>query len=257
MDRNDIRIYEFKRLDLKGATIIDGFPSVGLVSSIAANYLIKVLDMDQIGVMDSIHFPTVSLIREAKPLSPVRIYAGRKDKGGGDQIVAFISEFQAPPNLIRPISYTLVDWAIEQRCRMIVSPEGLVVDPELRDSAEISDVVFGIASTQRGRELLKQHGIQSFEEGVISGVAGVLLNEGRKRDFDILTLLAEAHPDFPDAKAAALVLEAIDEILLGIEFDAKPLFEEAQRIEEHIKEIQKQAVVKKDQKGPPRPDMYG
>jgi uncharacterized protein len=172
-------------------------------------------------------------------------------------VVAFISEFQAPPNLIRPISYTLIDWAIEQRCKMIVSPEGLVVDPELRDSAEISDVVFGIASTQRGRELLKQHGIQSFEEGVISGVAGILLNEGRKRDFDVLTLLAEAHPDFPDAKAAALVLETIDELMLGIEFDAKPLFEEAQRIEEHIREIQKQAVVKKDEKGAPRPDMYG
>lgn len=256
MDRNDIKIYEFKRIDLKEATIIDGFPSVGLVSSIAANYLIKVLDMEHIGIMDSVHFPTVSLIRDARPLSPVRIYAGKKERGG-DQIVAFISEFQAPPNLVRPISYTLVDWAQEQRCKMIVSPEGLVVDPELRDSAEISDVVFGIASTARGRELLKQHGIQSFEEGIISGIAGVLLNEGRKRDFNVLTLLAEAHPDFPDAKAAAIVLEAIDDILLGIDFDAKPLFEEAQRIEERIREIQKQAVTKKDERGPPRPSMYG
>jgi len=256
MDRNDVRIYEFKRIDLRGATIIDGFPSVGLVSSIAANYLIKVLEMEHIGIMDSVHFPTVSLIRDAKPLSPVRIYAGHKEKNG-DQIVAFISEFQAPPNLIRPIAYNLVDWAIQQKCRMIVSPEGLIVDPELRDSAEITDTVFGIASTARSRELLKEHGIQSFEEGVISGVAGVLLNEGRKRDFDVVTLLAEAHPDFPDAKAAALVLEAIDDILLGIDFDAKPLFEEAQRIEEHIKDIQKQTVVKKDDKGAPRPSMYG
>ena len=105
--------------------------------------------------------------------------------------------------------------------------------------------------------MLKQHGIQSFEEGVISGVAGVLLNEGRKRDFDVLTLLAEAHPDFPDAKAAALVLEAIDDLLLGIDFDAKPLFEEAQRIEEHIREIQKQTAVHREEKGPARPAMYG
>ncbi len=256
MDGDDIRIYEFKRKDLRNATIIDGFPSVGLVSSIAANYLIKILEMEQIGIMDSSQFPTVSLIRDSKPLSPVRIYAGEKGKKG-DQIVAFISEFQAPPNLVRPIARTLVNWAIEQKCRMIVSPEGLVVDPELRESAEISDVVFGIASTVRTRELLKQHQIQSFEEGVISGVAGVLLNEGRKRDFDVVTLLAEAHPDFPDAKAAAIVLEAIDRILLGIEFDAKPLFEEAQRIEDHIREIRKQAVVGKDDRGPPRPEMYG
>ena len=85
----------------------------------------------------------------------------------------------------------------------------------------------------------------------------MLLNEGRKRDFDVLTLLAEAHPDFPDAKAAALVLEAIDRILLGIDFDAKPLFEEAQRIETQIREIQKQAVVKKDNRKAVRPAMYG
>jgi uncharacterized protein len=256
MNSSDIKIYELKRIDLRGATIIDGFPSVGLVSSIAANYLIKVLNMEQIGVMDSVHFPTVSLIRDAKPLNPVRIYAGEKGKKG-DQLVVFISEFQPPPNFIRPIACTMVDWAEEQRCRMIVSPEGLVVDPELRDSAEISDVVFGISSTQKARELLKQHGLRSFEEGVISGVAGILLNEGRKRDFDVVTLLAEAHPDFPDAKAAALVLEAIDDILLGIEFDAQPLFEEAKRIEEHIREIQKQATVKKDEKGVARPSMYG
>src|SRR4030042_1001890 len=105
MDRNDIKIYELKRIDLKGAVIIDGFPSVGLVSSIAANYLIKVLEMEHIGIMDSVHFPTVSLIRDAKPLSPVRIYAGKKSKTG-DQMVAFISEFQAPSNLIRPIAHS-------------------------------------------------------------------------------------------------------------------------------------------------------
>ncbi len=256
MDRGDIQIYEMKRVDLKGATIIDGFPSVGLVSSIAANYLIKVLNLEHIGIMDSEHFPTVSLIRDSKPLGPVRIYAGEKGRRG-DQIVAFISEFQPPGALIRPIAHTLVQWAIDQRCKMILSPEGLVVDPELKDTADISDIVFGIASTPQARELLKENNIRPFEEGVISGVAGVLLCEGRKRDFNVATLLAEAHPDFPDARAAALVLEAIDRLLLGIEFDAKPLFEEAKRIEEHIKEIQKQAVTKKDGKAAPRPSMYG
>lgn len=256
MDIGDISIHELKRVDLKGATIIDGFPSVGLVSSIAANYLIKVLNLEHVGIMDSEYFPTVSLIRDSKPLSPVRIYAGEKGRRG-DRIVAFISEFQPPASLIRPIAHSLVKWAIEQRCKMIVSPEGLVVDPELRDTADISDVVFGIASTPGARELLKENNIRTFEEGVISGVAGVLLNEGRKRDFNVVTLLAEAHPDFPDAKAAALVLEAIDRILLGIEFDAKPLFEESQRIEDHIREIQKQAVVRKDSKEAPRPSMYG
>ena len=39
----EIVVIELKRVDLRGATVIDGFPSVGLVSSIAANYIINEL----------------------------------------------------------------------------------------------------------------------------------------------------------------------------------------------------------------------
>ena len=68
----DIVIYELKRMDIRGATVIDGFPSVGLVSSIVANYLINTLKLTQIGIMDSVFFPTVSLVREGVPQNPVR-----------------------------------------------------------------------------------------------------------------------------------------------------------------------------------------
>src|SRR5713226_7839919 len=90
-----IQIYELKRMDLRGATVIDGFPSVGLVSSIVANYLINALNLTQIGIMDSIYFPTVALVRDGQPMNPVRIYAGPK-VDDRDQIVVFISEFQPP-----------------------------------------------------------------------------------------------------------------------------------------------------------------
>jgi len=89
----DIKIYELKRVDLKGATVIDGFPSVGLVSSIAANYLINMLKMEQIGIMDSMYFPTVSLVRDGIPQNPVRIYASERigDENSSDRVVVFIS----------------------------------------------------------------------------------------------------------------------------------------------------------------------
>ena len=127
----EIKVYELRKVDLKGATVIDGFPSVGLVSSIVANYLINFLKLEQIGIMDSLYFPTVSLVREAEPLNPVRIYAGEKimsPDGESDQVVAFISEFQPPPNLVKPIAHTMLDWAEEQRCKQLISPEGLVID---------------------------------------------------------------------------------------------------------------------------------
>ena len=90
----DINVFEIKRMDVKGAIVIDGFPSVGLVSSIVANYLVNVLKLEQIGVVDSVFFPTVSLIRDSEPYNPVRIYAGRKnDDGKGDQVVVLTMWF--------------------------------------------------------------------------------------------------------------------------------------------------------------------
>jgi uncharacterized protein len=253
----NVEINEMRRMDLEGATIVDGFPSVGLVSSIATNYIIKLLNLKEIGVMDSDGFPQVTLVRESIPLSPVRIYAGERTSRG-ELIVAFVSEFQSPPELIRPISRALVDWAVDRKCKMIISPEGLVVDPDLKEKAELSEVVFAIGSTDRAREILSRKHFQTFDEGVITGVAGMLLIEGLAQDFDVITLLAEAHPDFPDAGAAALVLEAMDDLILGMDFDTKPLFEEAQRIEARLKEVQAQAVKpRKPAATVVKPNMYG
>ena len=251
-----IQIYELQRMDLRGATVIDGFPSVGLVSSIVANYLINALGLSQIGIMDSPYFPTVSLVRDGKPMNPVRIYAGAKPTTGpSDQLVVFISEFQPPPNLIKGIASTVLDWAQDQRCTQLVCPEGLIVDREAEEHQGAE--VFGIGSTDRSNEVLRKNGVAIFEEGVITGVAGVLLNEGRKRDFDVVTLLSEAHPDYPDARAAARVIETIDKLLLHTELDARPLYEEAERIENQLKTIHQQTDAVKKPVTPQRPSMYG
>lgn len=255
---SEVHIYELRRMDLKGATVIDGFPSVGLVSSIVANYLINALSLKQIGMMDSVFFPTVSLIRDGEPMNPVRIYAGTEPAAGPyDKIVVFISEFQPPPNLIKVIASAVLDWAQEQRCEMLVCPEGLIVDKD-KDLTLSEDIeVYGIGSTRKAAELLSSHNITVFEEGVITGVAGVLLNEGKKREFNVLSLLSEAHPDYPDARAAARVIETIDKILLHTELDAQPLYEEAERIEDQLKTIHRQTSVAKKPPVPTRPSMYG
>src|SRR3989304_10284953 len=141
-----IQIYELKRMDLRGATVIDGFPSVGLVSSIVANYLINALNLTQIGIMDSIYFPTVALVRDGQPMNPVRIYAGPK-QDDRDQIVVFISEFQPPPNLIKAIASTVLDWAQDARCNLLACPDGLIVDGQASDEEEDRQVQgYGIGS---------------------------------------------------------------------------------------------------------------
>ena len=116
--------------------------------------------------------------------------------------------------------------------------------------------VYGVGSTESAREMLLSHDINTFSEGVITGVAGVLLNEGKRRDFDVISLLAEAHPDYPDARAAAKIIETINKMLLHVEIDAEPLYKEAENVEGQIKEIHKQTAAAKKVK-PPHSPMYG
>jgi uncharacterized protein len=252
---DQVRVYEVKRVDVEGAIVIDGFPSVGLVSSIVANYLIDTLGMEQIGIVESPAFPTVSLVRNGHPQHPVRIYAGhaggvKTEEKAGDRIVAFVSEFHPAPTIIHALATTMLDWVQEQRCAMLVSPEGLVVDkgvapPKGTRPAKLPDMkVYGVASTRRARDLYIEPNVLPFNEGVITGIAGVLLNEGRRRGFDVLTFLAEAQSDYPDARAAAKVIETINRILLRSPLDPVPLYHEAERIEQQLKSIQRHAADK-------------
>ncbi len=269
MAADEVRIYEVKRTDLTDAVVIDGFPSVGLVSSIVANYLIDALKMEQIGIVDSPAFPTVSLVRDGEPQHPVRIYAGqppdRRTGSPAQKVVAFISEFQPPANVVNNLAHAVLDWAQEQRCSLLVSPEGLVIErseDEPHSAIPPPTVrVYGVASSRRARDLYIEPNVASFQEGVVTGVAGVLLNEGRRRGFDVLTFLAEAHPDYPDARAAAKVIETIDHVLLGTIIDPGPLYTEAERIEQQLLTIQRSAAdraASKERTGPaPAMSMYG
>jgi len=251
MAPDQVRIYELKRIDLEGAIVIDGFPSVGLVSSIVANYLVDTLGMEQIGIVESPAFPTVSLVRNGQPQHPVRVYAGHPGQDRAkDRIVAFVSEFHPAPAIIHPLATAILDWVQEQRCGMLVSPEGLVVEKSAEShrggrGSKLADVkVYGVASTRKARDLYIEPNVLPFNEGVITGIAGVLLNEGRRRGFDVLTLLAEAQSDYPDARAAAKIIETINRILLRTPLDPVPLYHEAERIEQQLRSIQRHAAEK-------------
>ena len=254
MGQDDVKIYEVKRIDVEGAIVIDGFPSVGLVSSIVANYLIDTLHMEQIGIVESPSFPTVSLVRDGTPQHPVR-------------------STPAEPGRIAPAGWPTRSWrsfrsstprrtsSIPSRPRSSTGSRnngaGSWSPPRVSSSSSprsiesrgrgprLADVkVYGVASTQKARELYIEPNMSPFMEGVITGIAGVLLNEGRRRGFDVLTFLAEAQADYPDARAAAKVIETINRILLHTPLDPIPLYHEAERIEQQLLSIQRKAADK-------------
>ena len=253
LNQNDVQICNFEEVDLKNATVIAGFPSIGLVSTIAANYLIDALNLKQIGCVTSSQFPALSVVHTGEPLSPVRIYSG--NQGTDRKIVVFVSEFKPKPNLINGISEAIMNWANEKGCKLLISPEGMVVEGK---SSEIEQKVeaYAIGSTENARSMLMEKKISQFKNGIIAGVSGVLLNIGKQSNFNVISILAEAHPNYPDAKAAAAAINVMA-LLMGVEINVTPLYEESERIEKQLQKFHKQAKPIVSATQAPQPNMYG
>jgi uncharacterized protein len=251
---DDVEIIDFEEADLHNATVIAGFPSIGLVSTIVANYLIDALGLKQIGALNSPHFPTLSVVHTGEPLSPVRIYGGTLDTG--DKIAVFVSEFKPKPNLINSLSLSILDWVQKKKCKLLISPEGMVVEGKASEGDNVVDA-YAIGSTENARKMLQTKNIAQFKNGIIAGVSGVLLNKGKHENFDVIAILSEAHPNYPDARAAASAINVIATVV-GVDINVGPLYDEAERIEKQLQKFHKQAKPMTSGAAPiPQPSMYG
>lgn len=249
----EIQIIEYKQVDLSNAILIEAFPTVGLVSSIAGHFLIDQFQLEEIGAISSRYFMPAAVIHKGVPSPPVRIYAGKKvcgPDGSCDQIVVIISEFMPSVDIIKPLADVILEWAKKKKCRYIVTLEGTHgLDPK-------KPKTHGVATTQKMKDILKQYNIGETQEGMITGITGVLLYEGVRLNHDVLCLLAEAHTSFPDSRAAALLVEALDKMLPEIKINTEPLYKEADDIEKKIRAFIKQAQPTAPTPTQP-PHMYG
>ena len=235
-----IKIHEISKQKLKDAVLINGFPSVGLVGTIVANFLINTLKLDQIGVIDSPRFPAISIVKDGEPNNPMRIYAGEQicNDGSCNQVVVCVSEFTPPPEMTKDLVEVLVDWAGKNGCTKIISAEGFNSGP--KGEGEFNEI-YGITSTADARGWIEEAKVKPFTYGTVGGITGTLLNEGKLRGINVLGLLAEVSEDSPDARAAAGVIKAIDELLLAIELDIEPLLKEAETLEQEVQSVREQA----------------
>ena len=237
---DSVKIHEIVKQNLKGAVLIDGFPSIGLVGTIVANFLINTLKLEQIGIIDSPRFPAISVVKDGEPHSPMRLYSGEQvcNDGTCNQVVVCVSEFTPPTEITKDLVNSLLDWAEKNGCTKVISAEGFNSGPKEKGK---ENEIYGITSTEGSRVWIEEAKVKPFTYGTVGGITGALLNEGKIRKMNVLGLLAEVSEDLPDARAAASVIKAIDELLLAIELDPEPLLKEAESLEQEVKVVRDQA----------------
>lgn len=227
-------IHEYRKVALDRAMVVVGFPSLGLVSSIASNFIVKQMKLERIAAIISDEFPPYSVVHEGGIYPPMRIYAGsRVCDGSGEkceQLVVITSEFMPSPNLLRPLVGLILDWCRRNGIATVLCLEGM----NMGDSPEQKDIL-AVAAGERCKKMLSTYGMKEFNEGMVSGVSGVILYEADRLGHDAICLLGPARADYPDARGAARLLEQVAKMLPELKLDPEPLFREAETVERELK----------------------
>ena len=257
-------------LNAEGALVVTCFPSAGFVSSIVAHYLVDRLGLTFVGGARGAGLPPVCLVQEGKPLPPLRFYAGEPicHMDRCDKVVLIASEIQVNADLTLSLADSILDWVEASGASQVMMIDSFSHGPDqahsIFDDGESDESMLGIGSTDSAQETLEQLGVSKLKHGVVGGMSGVMLGECRRRRIDAMAILAESGGDLangaiPDARAAARIIERLDGLLPAIKLDTEPLLEEAQRIEEQIREMMATQLnqLKMDKPGVESSGMYG
>lgn len=229
-----IRIREIKKLNLEEGYLIDGFPSVGFTSAIATESMINTSQFELGGVMDSEAFPPISVIKNGKPNFPTRIFVNEKLKVG-----IFLSYLTLEQSLHRITAKTMLSWAKKHKIKLIVSSVAI-------KSPNDDEEMIGIGSTESARTKIKEAGLKVLDHGTIPGIPGVLLNEGRMSDQDVIVIIFHTNGKGPDFKSSANLCMAMSKLIPGASCDISSLEKEAEKAEGIIKEAQEESKNLKD-----------
>ena len=257
-------------LNAEGALVVTCFRSAGFVSSIVAHYLVDRLGLTFVGGARGAGLPPVCLVQEGKPLPPLRFYAGEPicHMDRCDKVVLIASEIQVNADLTLSLADSILDWVEASGASQVMMIDSFSHGPDqahsIFDDDESDESMLGIGSTDSAQETLEQLGVSKLRHGVVGGMSGVMLGECRRRRIDAMAILAESGGDLangaiPDARAAARIIERLDGLLPAIKLDTEPLLEEAQRIEEQIREMMATQLnqSKMDKPGVESSGMYG
>ena len=228
-----IEIRKLKEINIEGGVVFDGFHGFGLTSTIAIGCFINSLKTELVGILDSPLFPPMSVIYNAKPNFPARIYANEEKK-----LAFFVSEAILEPSAYRQIAHTILKWSNYNKCKTVISVASREIEKEDRTKKEPS--LYVISNSQIIMKELDDIGILPLKNGTVNGIPGVLLNESNWKNIDVVVFVVDIISGVPDFRAAANVAQVVSKIVPEAYCEIKPLIKEAENIENNLKMIRSQ-----------------
>jgi len=210
----------------KGCTIIHGFPGFGLVGTIATEFLLEHLQVEQIGKISIEEMPAMVAVHKSSLVDPFGIFYNKKYN------IVIVHAIAATQGFEWKLANFLLELGAKTQAREIISLEGLA-------GGETDKVqsFFYSTDSKKAHKMLKV-GLHRLDEGIIMGVSGAMFLKSTK--IPLTCIFAETHSNLPDSKAAAMIIEHLDKYL-GLSIDYEPLLKQAEGFEGKLQSLLKKS----------------
>jgi len=227
-------IKELANVELKNPILVEGFPGLGMVGSIATKYLVKQLKAQKLAVLHSPHFPYHVVVDKKGGARLLRgeFYFLKNETGENDFIfLTGDSQSQTIEGQFE-VANSILDFAEKKKAQTVITIGGY------RNEFEGTPNVVAVSTNPVLLEKALNAKAVSSEAGTpIVGTAGLLLGLAKFRRMDAVCLLGETRGYLPDPKTAKSVIEILQG-LLGLDVDLKGLDEEIERSKEILDKMQ-------------------
>jgi len=237
-----------KSIVFKNPIIIEGFQGIGLVGTLAAQYLSTKLGFESIGYVDSEGIPPLALLVNGEIRNPVKIFANK-----ARTIVVIESELSIPRGIIYELSDAVANWAKKIKAKEIICLEGINVPEADRDYE-----VFAMSTNKKAVDLMTKKGVKKLENGIVIGMSAALLLKCKQYKLPATCLMVESRPELPDGMAAAAMLETLGKIY-NFSIDVADLKKQANVFEKKLEKVLTHASHLKmvEDKSPGKTSIYG
>ena len=217
----------------KGATVIEGFPGLGLVGTIATGFLLDHLKCEKIGSYYFEDPPATLAVHGCKVVEPISFHYNQQHN------VVIVHAISSAAGVEFRAADLVLDLCKQIGAKQVISLEGV-------GSTDIDEEPRGFFYTDDPamRKKFEKMKIDCLGEGIIMGVTAALL---MRECCPMIALFAETHSKLPDSKAAAKIVEILDKIL-DLKVDYAPLIKQAEEFEKKLKGMLKQTEQAKEMK---------
>ena len=222
----DAQVVQTEEVKMKQPLLVCGFPSAGVVGTIAANTIIDQFKMKEIAHIRSKYMPSAAVFIDGRLRHPFRIYASEEHN-----LLVVTTELPVAEEGMYHVSSILLDWATSIGVKEVVVLDGIPVQ-----GLPVDRKVLYASEEEKLKDLEADSEMEMLQKGIITGIAGSILSETLCRSMIGFALLTPAIIMIPDPEGAVKLLSALNRLYkVGVKLEQ--LQESGDKIRKQMGEV--------------------